>query len=117
MNASDAPRFWYVATPYTKYEGGLDAAFADACEWTARLLASGVSVFSPIVHSHPIAMAGRLDPLSHDFWMRVDAPFMEAAYGLIVVRLPGWEDSKGVQAEIGWFKQRGRPIRYVGPES
>lgn len=48
----------YLATPYSKFEGGLEAAFRAAAEVAAKLVRQGESVYSPICHTHPIAIYG-----------------------------------------------------------
>lgn len=108
--------FWYVATPYSKYPRGLDAAFEDACKATASLLRMGINVYSPIAHTHPIAKHGGIDPLDHSIWLPADAPMMDAAEGLIVVKMEGWDESYGISEEIKAFRTAGKPIIYVGWE-
>ena len=68
--------FWYLATPYNKYPYGMDAAFHLACENAALLIRHRVHVFSPIAHSHPIAMAGGLDPVDYEIWMEQDGRWL-----------------------------------------
>ena len=113
LRAIPAYQFWYMATPYSKYEDGMAAAFCGAAKGAARLVMEGVKVFSPITHTHPIATLGGLDPLDHKIWMPADEPFMRLSYGLIVYKLPGWEDSDGVECEIGAFRQWGRPVEFL----
>lgn len=108
--------FWYMATPYSKWPAGIDAAFEMACREAARLLKAGITVYSPIAHTHPIAKLGGIDPLSHEIWLAADRPLMDAARGLIVVRAHGWEDSYGIGEEIKVFRAAGKPILYVDPE-
>jgi hypothetical protein len=74
-----------------------------------------VPVFSPIAHSHPIALHGKVDPLDHGIWLKADAPMMEAAAGMIVYRDTGWAESRGVQFEISAFMAMGKPILYLDP--
>lgn len=105
--------FQYLATPYSKYIDGLSMASEMACKLAAILIDEGIPVFSPIAHSHAIAMAGGMDPLDHNIWMPADKPLMEAAYGLIVAKLPGWEDSRGVLEEIDAFRAMGKPVHYM----
>lgn len=105
--------FLYLATPYSKHPEGIDAAFRYACHAAGRLLSHGVNVFSPIAHSHPIAIYGNVDPLSHEIWLAADRPFMQAACGMIVVMMPGWETSYGVQQEIAAFTEMNKPIHYL----
>lgn len=108
--------FFYLATPYSKYPGGLDAAFNAACEQAGLFARNGHSVYSPIAHTHPIAMASGLDPLDHEIWLPFDEPMMKAALGLIVCRLESWETSRGVRYEIDMFeKTLQRPVYYMTP--
>lgn len=105
-----AKGFYYLATPYSKFRGGLDAAHIKACEIAGALIKEGVPVYSPVAHSHPISHYAEIDPYSHDFWMPVCQPMMEAAYGILVCELPGHAESKGMDMEIRWFAMQDRPI-------
>lgn len=108
--------YFYLATPYSKWPAGIEDAFRMACREAGRLIKAGVPVFCPIAHSHPIAVHGRIDPLSHGIWLAADRPLMDGACGLIVVRATGWEDSYGIAEEIKVFKAAGKPILYIDPE-
>lgn len=107
----------YLATPYTKYPHGHYAAFEDACKISAALMKLGVSVFSPVVHAHPIAVHGVIDKCDHEFWMEVNRPFMEMADALIVAELDGWKQSDGVAEETATFFFAGKPIFHLDPET
>lgn len=115
MNPSKMPAiegFWYVGTPYSRFPDGITTAFAAACKSTAALVRAGVPVFSPIAHSHPVALYGGLDPLDHAIWLPADAPLMKAAGGLIVVMLPSWRESVGLRHEIEAFEAADKPVIY-----
>ena len=107
--------FWYLASPYSAYPGGIEEAYRVACAETARLISAGVPTFSPIAHSHGIAVHGDLDPLDHAIWMPADRPMMDAASGCIVLRMPGWDTSRGVAEEMMAFTRAGKPIRFMTP--
>ncbi len=107
--------FFYLATPYSKYPGGLDAAFELACVNAALLIREGVRTYSPIAHTHPIAKHGGIDPYDHSIWLPADEPFMRKACGLIVLRAESWEDSYGIKVEIAEFQKDGKPIIYMDP--
>lgn len=107
--------FWYVGTPYSRYPGGLEKAFVMACEQVGVLLRAGLSAYSPIAHTHPVAMVCHIDPLDHDIWMPADRPMMLAAVGLVVVKAPGWEASRGLTEEIREFEAAGKPIVSMNP--
>lgn len=110
--------YWYLATVYTKHPDGISAAFAGACEAVATLWRErGVKTFSPIAHTHPVAIHGGIDPLDHTIWMPLDEPMMRAAHGLLVVEMPGHEHSKGIAAEVEAFRSMNKPIhRLTWPE-
>lgn len=117
MNISDLKHFEliYVGTPYTKYPGGIELAFADACKLTARLIGEGLNVYSPIVHCHAVAIHGGIDPLDHKFWLSVDAAMMHKADAMIVAMMDTWEDSTGIKHEVDAFCLANKPWFYLNP--
>lgn len=54
--------YWYLASPYSKYPAGIEAAFQDICKQTALLIRHKIPVYSPIAHTHPVAIHGEIDP-------------------------------------------------------
>lgn len=114
-SAQGASGYWYLATPYSKFEGGIEQAFRLAAIAAAHLIRLKVAVFSPIAHTHPVGVFGRIDPYDVDFWLKADGPLMRAACGLIVFTMPGWRESKGVTHEIEAFDREGKPIEYLRP--
>ena len=67
----------YLATPYSKYEWGIEFAWKDASALAAKLFKCGLNIYSPIAHTHSIAVYGGIDPLDHETWMRFDAAMMK----------------------------------------
>lgn len=107
--------FNYLATPYSKYEHGLEAAFILAAANTALLVKAGIPVYSPIAHTHPVAIHGGIDPYDHSIWIPADKPMMDAASALIVLTAQGWSESKGIAIEIDEFARAGKPVIYMTP--
>ena len=107
----------YIASPYTLFPAGQDAAFQEAAMITARLMTIGVKCFSPITHSHPIAQYGCIDALDHDFWLDADVPFMEAADACCVAMLESWEASDGIAREMDFFHYSRKPVWMLDPAS
>lgn len=105
----------YLGTPYTKFPGGIEAAFVAACELTARLLRAGVKVYSPIAHTHPVAIHGSIDPLDHKIWLPFDEAIMRKADAMAVAELPTWASSYGIAHEIGVFVGAGKPVIHIDP--
>lgn len=103
----------YIAVPYTINP---EQAFRIANQYSARMMLAGNVVFSPISHSHPIAIQNEL-PESHEFWMKQDLPFVEWCDGLHVLCITGWETSRGVQEEIGYAKKLNKFVQYIKPDN
>jgi hypothetical protein len=112
LNTDDlrGPGYWYLASPYSKYPGGIHEAAKEVCRAAAHLVQWGVNVLAPIALTHPIAIYGQLDPLDHKIWMPFDQPLMDGARGLIVCKMESWEDSFGVKEEIRIFTEAGKPV-------
>lgn len=79
------------------------------------LINEGFYIYSPISHSHPIAQEVDL-PGDWNFWQGFDRVMIKACKGLLVFKLPGWEQSVGVNAEIQIAKELGLPIEYIDYE-
>jgi hypothetical protein len=107
--------YWYLASPYSKFPDGLQAAFEVVSANAALLIQHKVPVYSPIAHTHPIAVHGGMDPLDHSIWLPADLPLMRAAMGLIVCKMATWEKSYGIGEEIKEFTALGLPIIYMEP--
>jgi hypothetical protein len=119
MQLSELARFRlvYLATPYTKYEGGIDKAHEDACVLAGALLNKGIRVFSPIAHCHMIAKLGGVEPLSHEIWLEIDEPLMEPCEAILVGELDGWDESYGVDYELDVFNAAGKPVFFINPNT
>ena len=103
----------YLASPYSHALAEVrEQRFQEALRASAWLMNKGEIVFSPIAHSHPIAVNHSL-PLGWEFWERMDTVFVARSSGVIVLTIEGWDTSKGVQAEIAIAKQAGLPVRLL----
>lgn len=104
--------FIYLAAPYSHPNEAVRALrYAMINEYAARIMQHGISVFSPISQSHEIAryMAPEY-VLDHEFWMSMDLPVLERAGLVVVLRLDGWDKSRGVVAETKHAREHGVPL-------
>ena len=69
-------------------------------------------VYSPIVSNHEVAKHHDL-PKDWAYWEKIDFMFIDACQELWVLMMEGWEESKGVQAEIKYAQARDIPIKYI----
>lgn len=107
----------YLASPYSKYPAGIVQAFIDVSRIAAKLMTSGIKVYSPIAHTHPLAIYGEIDPLDHAIWMPFDEAMMNVSAVLIVARMQGWEKSFGIAHEVAFFEKRGKAIFDLNPDT
>lgn len=85
----------------------------------AKLIEQGHIVYSPLTMTHPIdiILADDGATLGSDYWVAFDKAFMSRCDEIAVLKLDGWEASKGVQFEIEFFRQSGKPIWSVNLNS
>ena len=103
----------YLASPYSHEDPEIrQQRFETVCFVAANLMREGRHVFSPIAHSHPIAVKGDL-PLDFSYWEEFDRKMVSACQELWVVRMDGWVESRGVKAEIKIAEEVGIPVRYL----
>jgi hypothetical protein len=107
----------YLCSPYTRYAAGIWAAYAEAARIAGAFIKAGVPVFSPIAHSHSIAMEADIDPLDGAFWKNADEPFIALCDECYVAMMDGWRDSSGVAYEIEAFTKAGKRVQYLDPET
>jgi hypothetical protein len=107
------PELVYLACPYSHPDPAVRAArFEAANRAAAKLMAEGLLVFSPISHTHPIALAGGL-PTGWDYWERYDRAILHQCRAMFVLPLDGWCESAGVRAEMLLAEEMGLPVYFL----
>ena len=103
----------YLAVPYSHPDPAIRQQRFEAVNVVAaKLMLEGLHIFSPISHTHPIALAGDL-PTGFDFWEQYDRAILETCRQVLVLMLDGWKESKGVTAEIAMAQKIGIPVDYL----
>lgn len=117
MKISDLPPVrYYLATPYSKYPQGLEAAYEEACRLSGEFVRAKKAVYCPIAHTHGIAKHGKLDPYDTG-WYLFDEPEILLSGGLVVAMMEGFEVSRGVNQEIVYAKSLGLPLYTLDPKT
>lgn len=101
--------YLYLASPCTLYPRGHSAAVQDVTRVRIALMHRGLYCYSPIAESYVGVKLLNL-PIDHAFWHLDNLSKMRAARGMLVARLPTWEQSIGVREEIRTFEKWGRPV-------
>ncbi len=98
----------YLASPYSHPDPVVrEHRFQAACRAAAALVRAGCVVYSPIAHSHPIAQHGL--PTDWAFWGHQEHQHLERCDAVVVLQIPGWVQSRGVQAEVRLARRSGKP--------
>jgi hypothetical protein len=119
----------YLASPYSVGPKGAygaeDTGFASknmrtrrykaACRKAAQLMDKGLTIFSPIAHSHSIEVEGMSEIRTGNFWLDQDLAILSKCDELYVLCLPDWERSRGIKREIDFAVANGIPVSYLEP--
>jgi nucleoside 2-deoxyribosyltransferase len=105
----------YLAAPYSHRNPAVEEErFQAVCLYAAKLINSGIHVFSPIAHCHSIGLHGL--PGDWNFWKDFDRAFLEICDEVWVLMIDGWQESKGVHAEINIAVSLGKSVVFVKPD-
>ncbi len=103
----------YLASPYSHPDEAVRVErFRQAARAAGKLMAAGCFVFSPISHTHPIAVECEL-PTGWEFWERYDRLHIASCSCVVVLILKGWDESAGVKAEMKIAAELGKPVRWM----
>lgn len=106
---------YYLASPYSGPEAEMFDRHRWVCEAAALLATRGTLTYSPIAHSHAVAQVGGLSG-SWEMWRDFDLSMIDRTDGLLVLMLPGWERSVGVEAEIRHARATNKSVQYLDVE-
>jgi hypothetical protein len=102
----------YLASPYSKYPRGLDAAHHDICVIAGKLKGLGLYAFCPIAHCHYIAKVCDFDS-SYNFSAEFNKLMISRSDIFVIAMLDGWDQSEGVAGEKEHALLLRRPIYHL----
>lgn len=102
----------YLACPY-HHENPIikEQRLRIVTEVAAEMHKQGSYVYSPLTHNHKLSELGVKG--TWETWCHFDLEMLSRCDKLIVLTLPGWEVSRGVQAEIAHAKELSLPIQFL----
>ena len=105
------PTLIYLASPYAHSSATVREARLEAVRHVCGgMVNQGKIVMSPLVYLGELAYRGIHPPQG---WYAFDLQLLARCDELVVLQLPGWEDSKGVLVEIAGAQARGMPVRLM----
>jgi len=109
-------KLYYLASPYSSKKPGVqEMRYNSVVDIAAKLFSQGIFTISPIILGHP--MASKL-AISGDFetWEALDRELLARCDTLLIIKLFGWEKSKGIAQEIKIAKELGKEILELRPD-
>lgn len=104
---------YYLASPYSH-----DNKFVQNVRYEMTLYASyilierGYRLLEPIAQCHQQSLRYDL-PGGYDFWQDRDRDFISRCDAVLVLKFPGWAESKGVTDEINYAIELKKPVYYI----
>jgi hypothetical protein len=109
------PPLIYVAAPYNDPDPTVVQRRMDTVTYELAVLAlKGSVAFSPLL-MHFCLNTGIELPSDYKFWENFCLTMLSKSDVLVVLTLPGWAESSGVQSEISFAKGRDIPIFHQPP--
>lgn len=101
--------FLYLGAPYDHEDPFIKEYRLEEVNDVATYLVNlGFKIFSPLTQSTVFLQYGA--DLTHEEWLSLDKPFMDAASAMILLELDGWKTSKGVKIEMDTFRNGNKRI-------
>ena len=89
----------YLASPYSHKNKGVRVARFEEALKASRELLGRYKVYSPIVYGHVLTNGGDFH-CGWEHWASLDRAMIEAMETFVLLPLPGWEFSVGLEAEL-----------------
>lgn len=104
----------YIASPYSHpVEDVRIENYELVSNLASKLCAEGHVVFSPITYGHTLVGFRPSMPTDWEFWKNFCLTFLSKCDEMIVYKMAGWEESKGMKEEITYCKENKIPITYI----
>jgi hypothetical protein len=106
----------YLASPYSHPNDDIrEMNYKIVSNIAANMVSEGKVVLSPISYGHNLLNFCNM-PSDWEFWYNFCVTFLLKCDELIVVKMPGWDISKGVLEEIEIAKNHNIKISFIEPK-
>jgi len=101
----------YLASPYScRRAVSRDDRAHLAARAVAWLTEEGIHAFSPVVHGHECSKGFYSTQWNDEAWLLAALLLLTRCDELMILTIPGWETSAGVNAEHAMAEGMGKPI-------
>jgi hypothetical protein len=104
----------YICSPYSSKDPAVALARVKASEqYQASLIKQGINGYNPI-SMHYMALDNELGT-AYEHFININHQMIDWCDEVHVIVSDGWKESQGVQGEIAYCAEIGKPITYVVP--
>lgn len=105
----------YLSSPYSSPDPSVRAArVAFAREAMATLIAAGHVTVCPVAMNHEaMELLQAAGSPGGAYWRELEVRLAGICDEIVVLRAPGWRDSRGLAREIALFEELGKPVRFI----
>src|SRR5690554_3002649 len=90
----------YVASPYSSDDPVIrEKRYELVAQFTKNMLEAGFVAFSPIVYGHQLAQRFGMKT-DYQTWLNLNVGILRKCEAMYLLKLTGWEESKGVALEL-----------------
>lgn len=108
------PGMIFISIPYEKQK---ELSYKTACTVAAKLLEEGNAVIAPVIEGHAIETELDRQVLPNKRWIwQQSLELLRRCNLMIVITLPGWEESCGVKEEIKQANAMDIPVIFLSPD-
>lgn len=105
----------YLACPFRHNDHFVQRKRCAAAHYVAaNLILEGKYVFSPLTHNELLIDIIQ-DKVPAERWMKFDLTLLAVCKLLYVLKMDGWEMSKGIAREIEFAKANSIPVQMIEP--
>lgn len=104
--------YYYLGQPYTDESAEIRQIRYEAALTCIGYFHTFITIYSPIVHYHNMAIACDTEVNFKAFKMH-NENMLQHASGLLVFKLIGWADSEGLTWEINCARTLHKPVFYL----
>jgi hypothetical protein len=111
-------KVYYFASPYShKSSKVITARYKEQQRLVAHLTKElGLTIINPIEMCHNMSRKYKL-PSGYEFWQKRDRKFISISDGIIVAKMPGFQDSVGVRDEMNYAHSLKKYIYILEPDT
>jgi len=103
----------YIGSPYSHSDPEVvEENYRRVSRLAAKLCSQGHVAFSPITYGHVLLTFEKM-PGDWEFWKSFCISFLEKSDELLVYKMPGWENSRGLAAEIEFATEKNIKISWL----